>query len=828
MILTDAAFETESGTGGLGGVLLTGSGSALSFFSVPISEQQAKSTSLQDEHTIIYELEMFGVLIGLKLLVEKTAAFAESYEQPGAVAGTGVICYIDNDAARHAYVAGSSKKGVAGILIDEVNFLEYVHGFKDESVEATKVVLSIVKRVSLATVSGKPPRAAARSRGRDHVEESRRRKKADKEATGVEEAARKKEAEPARPEHIAEVVHRLDRNTDKQDVEFATKEPEALDQAEIDEITHLQAMNVLVEPVGAEEAEHLSSMVQYRWATDMLEENTFSPASVNTLARLVPLLSHKWGTLIYVMDVKDDSVVVPPAGKRPCGGQVGVPASGKVDVDDMMATGDEFEFLKRRYVIQPRCAFTLTCSDLAERPKERQTPGLSGQDDMFAVDTTKLPAAEATKFRTMLYVSNERPDAQAVIQSLSSRAARPTERAMKLMKHLVGYLWKTQGYGVNLRLAPEKSVMRLARGKLLLRLQLLQRPGETCKSLSSGQVYLDQTLMYSFVRGQKVVTLSSGEAELVATSEAILIHKAWQWSMREDAELVMRSDSLVARAIASRLGVGRVRHLQTTAACGYSSGWPASFYGSPRCRPSSTQVTSKSLQQRRLRLLCFLAGVVDDNGEPIGQAEHAEAMGHEAMAAITMQGCTANGTDTTETLEAILFYMVETFYANPMVMVLLVVIYMLVTSRWSFTLTAATSETLTYEDLFENGGTPGLEPATGSYQEATASAAASCSTSVIGSLATRAQQRLTLAEQRRGFLECALEHLSDRELEETVWTTTSGCAYHRRTCGNIRNSSKVGSRVAREAIRLGKAACNQCYADHFCPTVRKRFPGQGL
>ncbi|CAE7837218.1 pol [Symbiodinium sp. CCMP2592] len=178
MILTDAAFETESGTGGLGGVLLTGSGSALSFFSVPISEQQAKSMSLQDEHTIIYELEMFGVLIGLKLLVEKTAAFAESYEQPGAVAGTGVICYIDNDAARHAYIAGSSKKGVAGILIDEVNFLEYVHGilpwyarvaspanladepsrmkldrvkklgFKDESVEATKVVLSIVKRVS--------------------------------------------------------------------------------------------------------------------------------------------------------------------------------------------------------------------------------------------------------------------------------------------------------------------------------------------------------------------------------------------------------------------------------------------------------------------------------------------------------------------------------------------------------------------------------------------------------------------------------------------------------------------------------------------------------
>ena len=178
MILTDAAFEKETRTGGLGGVLLTGSGSALSYFSVPISDQQADALTAQEEQTIIYELEMFGVLVGLKLLVEKTTAFAEAYSQAGATAGTGVTCYIDNDAARHAFISGTAKKGVAGILIDEVNFLEYVHGilpwyarvaspanladepsrmkldlvrklgFKDETVEATKIVLSIIGRAS--------------------------------------------------------------------------------------------------------------------------------------------------------------------------------------------------------------------------------------------------------------------------------------------------------------------------------------------------------------------------------------------------------------------------------------------------------------------------------------------------------------------------------------------------------------------------------------------------------------------------------------------------------------------------------------------------------
>ena len=178
MILTDAAFEKETRTGGLGGVLLTGTGSALSYFSVPISEYQADALSAHEEQTIIYELEMFGVLVGLKLLVEKTTRFAEEYSQAGATAGTGVTCFIDNDAARHAYIAGSAKKGIAGILVDEVNFLEYVHGilpwyarvaspanladepsrmkldlvqklgFKDESVEATKIVLSIVGKAS--------------------------------------------------------------------------------------------------------------------------------------------------------------------------------------------------------------------------------------------------------------------------------------------------------------------------------------------------------------------------------------------------------------------------------------------------------------------------------------------------------------------------------------------------------------------------------------------------------------------------------------------------------------------------------------------------------
>ena len=216
--------------------------------------------------------------------------------------------------------------------------------------------------------------------------------------------------------------------------------------------------------------------------------------------------------------------------------------------------------------------------------------------------------------------------------------------------------------------------------------------------------YIDQALMYSFVRGQKVVTLSSGEAELVAltqaTSEAILVHKAWVWTTQEEAKLVMRSDSSVARAIASRLGVGRVRHLQTS--CLWIQQWVAAKTLRVAAVPTQfnpSDMGTKSLQQRRLKMLCFLAGMVDDYGNHIGQEEHAEALGRDvlgrsggdlmvrmvqALMVMTMQGC--SGPDSGQAgiyLEAVLLYFLEVFYNNPVFFLAALLTYVLVTSRWT-------------------------------------------------------------------------------------------------------------------------------------------------
>ncbi|CAE7206019.1 unnamed protein product [Symbiodinium sp. CCMP2592] len=402
---------------------------------------------------------------------------------------------------------------------------------------------------------------------------------------------------------------------------------------------------------------------------------------------------------------------------------------------------------------------------------------------MFAVDTTEeLPATEATKFRTMLgkvlYMSNERPDAQALSDS---------------------------------NFANDR---------------------ETRKSLSSGQIYIDQALMYSFVRGQKVVTLSSGEAELVAltqaTSEAILVHKAWKWVTKEAAELGNR------QPVGSWTCAPPPDELLVDPPVGGEQA-PQSRGGADPVQPQRHGNEEPPAQEVADALLLGWCG-----GRPwreIGQTEHTDATGQEVLGRRGGGGVARvrgrrQRPDTR--------YVVEIFYANPLVMVLLVVIYMLVTSRWSFTAwrwrqrpEQAHGKDKGTETEERDSGAPAeqLDPGYGvlpGHRDGRGGQILESSTSTTGPTATRAQQRVTLAEQRRGLLESALELLTEQELGEMVWTTSSAYAYHRRTCGNIRHSARVSSRTARDAIRLGKAACNQCYADHFCPVVHQRFPGQGL
>ena len=88
---------------------------------------------------------------------------------------------------------------------------------------------------------------------------------------------------------------------------------------------------------------------------------------------------------------------------------------------------------------------------------------------------------------------------------------------------------------------------------------------DTRRSVSSVQLYLNGSLMESYVRCQRSIALSSGESEYVAMvggcSEGLFLKHCWQFLTEEDIDMVCRSSSSAARSLAGRVGVGRTRHI---------------------------------------------------------------------------------------------------------------------------------------------------------------------------------------------------------------------------------------------------------------------------
>ena len=86
----------------------------------------------------------------------------------------------------------------------------------------------------------------------------------------------------------------------------------------------------------------------------------------------------------------------------------------------------------------------------------------------------------------------------------------------------------------------------------------------TRKSTSSVYGYLGQHLIETQVASQPVIALSSGEAEFYAIGRgaaSVIMIRQFLGQCNIEVEAVIRSDSSAGRAIATRIGSGRLRHL---------------------------------------------------------------------------------------------------------------------------------------------------------------------------------------------------------------------------------------------------------------------------
>ncbi|CAE7264821.1 unnamed protein product, partial [Symbiodinium sp. CCMP2456] len=448
--------------------------------------------------------------------------------------------------------------------------------------------------------------------------------------------------------------------------------------AEIEEIERLEKMGVLL-PDEGEEAEHLSTTFakvwkkgeqgwfrrarlvarQYKWATQMDDDETFAPASVAPLGRLIPMMAMSRGTPVYVLDVKDAYLTVDQPPEEPV--TITSPASwykrhgehkrwklGKV-LPGQRRGAQEWFMKFNRDLVANKLESMVEVPTLYRSLEDRFGAQLH-VDDMLSTgdDSVVAPLHNDLESKYTVKIAGPYGEPGDEFEFLKRRYLVEADRSITVrpvLEHLAGYLWGTQGYGINLSMRKGESILRCegepssqegrsSPGHLVEAVSDSNFANDrtTRKSLSAGQIYVDRALAFSFVRAQKVVTTSSGEAELVALTqtvgEAILVRKAvafLEGQRPEEVNLVARTDSSVARAIASRSGVGRVKHLATS--CLWLQGWVARKELRVAAIPTEinpADVGTKVLSAKRLLLLLFILGMVTDNGEQVGQQEYSE------------------------------------------------------------------------------------------------------------------------------------------------------------------------------------------------------------
>ena len=194
--------------------------------------------------------------------------------------------------------------------------------------------------------------------------------------------------------------------------------------------------------------------------------------------------------------------------------------------------------------------------------KPAETPGSRATGKSARNAAEPLSASEAKVFQSVAglvnFIAVDRPDIQFAVKGVLGDMVKPLQISMLRLKRIVRYLrgrrelcwiYKRQSMPTEIVYETDSD---WADDEL------------TRKSTSSVYGYLGRHLIETQVASQPVVALSSGEAEFYAigrgAASAIMIRQfLGQCDIKIEA--VIRSDSSAGRAIATRIGSGKLRHL---------------------------------------------------------------------------------------------------------------------------------------------------------------------------------------------------------------------------------------------------------------------------
>ena len=247
----------------------------------------------------------------------------------------------------------------------------------------------------------------------------------------------------------------------------------------------------------------------------------------------------------------------------------------------------------------------------------------------------------------LLYMSSDYPELHFGVRMLGSRCSAPTAYDMQLMRHMAKYLKgrenlvlklsktspgtsfeeRLRNFGeVDVELNVEKEAS-FGKGHLLECITDADWASShfSRKSASSYSLYLNGNCVYVSTRLQQSLSLSSCEAEymssLAGCCDELFVKSLLEEVTGNSVKLVPRTDNSAARAIISKQGSGRLRHidlaflwLQSAASRGLVIEKPI---GTKYCPPD---LGTKNHGRKRQQLLLGLMGFVSlDSGLLAGQ-----------------------------------------------------------------------------------------------------------------------------------------------------------------------------------------------------------------
>jgi len=198
-----------------------------------------------------------------------------------------------------------------------------------------------------------------------------------------------------------------------------------------------------------------------------------------------------------------------------------------------------------------------------EGAKAVQTPGEEERPWLEEAGRVELDPKEASQFRALAaranYLALDRPDIQYATKEVCRGMSRPAREDLRRLRRIGRYL-----------VGRPRSVWDFKYQQYIQELSGYTDSDwagcrKTAKSTSGGAIMRGAHTLKTWSATQKNITLSSGEAELVAmvkmTSEAIgMTQLAGEWEIEMKAN--MYADSSAALGVVKRRGCGKLRHVK--------------------------------------------------------------------------------------------------------------------------------------------------------------------------------------------------------------------------------------------------------------------------